>query len=232
MSGKKKGLSGCLIFAAIALVCLIAGGFYIKNKITNAVAGALGPYVAETAVELPPVDALEADVAATIQRLDDFKAAADAGTDTTPLELTSQDLNILITNHPDFAMFADKGRVAIEGDRVKANVSIPLDQAIPVVGGKFLNGTATFSAEVLAGRAALYIEDLQANGQTVSAAILTEMRKTNLLEQHPDALGEIDGLVIRDGKLILSVDEATSSGPVPAEPEAAASIELEAVPAQ
>ena len=51
--------------------------------------------------------------------------AVDAGTPTEPLVLTSDDLNALIEENPDF-----KGMVyvKIDGDEVKGQVSIPLDK--------------------------------------------------------------------------------------------------------
>ena len=51
--------------------------------------------------------------------------AVEAGTPTEPLVLTSDDLNALIEENPDF-----KGKiyVKIEGDEVKGQVSIPLDR--------------------------------------------------------------------------------------------------------
>ena len=69
-----------------------------------------------------------------------FKKALEAGTATDPLVLTSDDLNSLIEENPDF-----RGRLfaRVEGDKLKARISFPLEKLkIGMLRGRYLNGEA------------------------------------------------------------------------------------------
>ena len=68
---------------------------------------------------MPPEEAKELH-----DRVDAFQAALDSGKPTEPLVLDSDDINVLIADNPDLR---DKVHVDIEGDKVKGQVSFPLE---------------------------------------------------------------------------------------------------------
>ena len=80
--------------------------------------------------------------------------------------LTSDDLNALIEENPEF-----KGMVyvKVEGDEVKGQVSIPLDKLdFGMVRGRYLNGEADFKASLSDGVLIVTIESVEVNGQESS----------------------------------------------------------------
>jgi len=204
MESEKKGM-GCLGAgigcAALVLVLVIAGGIfgYITLKKN------LEPFVADTPVTFAEVSIESPEISDSLkERFDQFRDATDAGEPTDPLELTAEEINLLIAHHPDFDEIADHARVSIEGDQLTASVSMAIPPGTPMFKGKFVNGDATLRAEVVNGETAVYLTNLIVNGKEMPASVASQLGSENLLAEDPNALGNLEGIEIRDGKLILT----------------------------
>ena len=60
-------------------------------------------------------------------RLDAFAAAMNSHTNVAPLVLTAADLNALLAENPKLKAFKDDISISLDGDEIKAQLSLPLE---------------------------------------------------------------------------------------------------------
>ena len=79
------------------------------------------------------------------QRFEAFQQAVREQRPTKPLELTADDINALIASGPKRQDLKGKFYVSLEGDQLKGEVSMPLQEiGLSMFKGRYLNGSATF----------------------------------------------------------------------------------------
>src|SRR5262245_10020696 len=108
---------GCLtscILVLVVLTGLILGYLKILNSFTD-----------KNPTTLPTVDMSEADKQQVRQRVDAFRNDVRSAHQTQPLALTGNEINALIETDPNLKALKGKVYVAIEGDQVKGQVSVP-----------------------------------------------------------------------------------------------------------
>ena len=211
---------GCII--AVVLVVLVVaialmGGYYVYHRLTQAVL----PYTSEAPMELPKVELTEAQSEAIRQRFKEFKQALDTGKPVEPLILTADDINCLITDDPNF-----KGHVfvTIEDDKLKGQVSIPLDAflLVPAFRGRYLNGSAELKVALVNGILVVTADSIEVKGKPLPPKTMAAMRGQNLARnaannpQNAKVLGKLDSIQIKDGKVIVtarSKHESESEAP-------------------
>jgi hypothetical protein len=218
----------CIVVAVIVALVVAAGGFavYQVNKVATR-------YTDTEGIELPLVDMSQEEVDALLARLDGFRAALEAGEANEPLELTQDDLNALIQNDDEFNFFRGKVYLTLTDDKVGGEVSWPLDE-IPLMGGRYFNGTATFDVEFRDRRPVVYLESASIKGEAVPDVMMDEVRKENFAAEWSRSdegsafLKNIETLEVLEGRLIitpkqpsdeeLSIEESSNEEAV-AEPE-------------
>ncbi|MBO4512001.1 MAG: hypothetical protein J5746_04490 [Victivallales bacterium] len=124
------------------------------------------------------------------------------------LKFTSDEFSQLIAYSPETKGFADKARFWLEGDKVKADLSISLD-GVPRMQGRHLNGIFTFSLSIRDGKMHLHIDDCIVKGKPIDASYLKLLNSRNpmqLLSRQNDTsfMEYIDTLEVVDGKLIVN----------------------------
>jgi hypothetical protein len=209
---------GCIIASVLAVMMLVLIGIaaYVAYR---AVTQAVDQYTSTTPIELPKVEMPDEQRKAVKDRFDGFRKAVEAGTPTEPLVLTSDDLNVLISQDEDLN---GKVYVAVEGDEVKGKVSIPLDKlGIGMVRGRFLNGEADFKASLQGGVLIITLDAVEVNGLKVPEPMMTELRKQNLAkdmykdQKSAEMIRKFESLEVKDGKITIKVrakpDESKSA---------------------
>src|SRR5258706_8798135 len=134
---------GCLTLAVLGLLALVLGvvGYYVVKATA---ARWINEYTATAPAEIEKVEYSPAQMQALRARLAAFKDALDHGKPSTELTLTAEDLNALIAQEPQLQ---GKLFVRIDQDRIKGEISIPLETLGPLkLQGRYLNGSATFRA--------------------------------------------------------------------------------------
>ncbi len=215
-SGKKSGL-GCVMGCLIALIACVALIIVAVVGVKNYVSGMVEKY---TSVQSVPVEAPQASpeaIAAASAKYDAFQAGLKEGGTPVPLALTAEEINLLLFNHPQFAQSSGMLRVDIADDKLRSQVSVDFD-SLPLpegffkktLGGKFFNGEVGVSLGMVAGRPAIYIEDLAVNGAPVPAPFMEGFRSQNLLDEmkknDPSAttfFDKLEDMKIENGQLIL-----------------------------
>ncbi|NLT70685.1 MAG: hypothetical protein GXX91_08315 [Verrucomicrobiaceae bacterium] len=215
-SSTGKWLFGCGCGCLGLLLLLVIGVYFAVSKLKTAATELVANYTAAAPVkvEIPPISPAQVDQA--VEKFSAFQASLSGGGEAEPLVLSGQDINALIQNHVSFKPLTDRASVTVEGSTLRSQVSVNLeDLDIPVpfladaVAGKYFNGVATFTPGMVAGRPALYIEDLKVNGMAIPEQVMSEFRKTNLLEEalknseFATAIEKIEDIRVKDGVLTI-----------------------------
>ena len=113
---------GCLSATACLLIIVLAFllGLYQLKKMLNF-------YTDTHPVPLPTVQLSPTQLDELKQRIENFQDAVRSGRPTPPLQLSADEINAYIETDPNFAKVKGKLYVTIDGNRVKGQVSLPLD---------------------------------------------------------------------------------------------------------
>lgn len=205
-----SGKRGCFFYGCIAgsvllvllLAGLIAGIFYAKRMYKD--------FTRSQPVELPAPKLTPEQTRAVEQRIDDFRDKVVTHKPTEPLYLTADEINALIAINTDVETLKGKYHVEIDDDRLKAHVSLPMDQlGLPVFRGRYLNGIADLDVMVNNGIFRLIATNVTVNGRPIPETYMQTIRKQNLgkhFNSDPRAGAAIDRLQeirVEDGKLIF-----------------------------
>ncbi|MDF1657128.1 MAG: hypothetical protein P1U58_05920 [Verrucomicrobiales bacterium] len=215
-SGKKWGIGcgiGCLVVLVIGAILGIVGFNYAKKAVVTFVENSTSEMPVELEAPLIAPETIES----AVKRFDEFSVAMENGDVTGPIELTDEDINALIANHPKFSAVSDSMVVSIEGDQLTSEVSVSLnDLDIPesfisdAIAGKFFNGEVTLRAQMQGGQPALFIDGLSIGGKPIPAQFMSELSKENILKEassDPELkpyLDKIGDLRVESGKLIIA----------------------------
>ena len=209
---------GCIIASVMALLFVLAVGvgFYMLYR---ALGRWVDQYTATAPRELPKVEMPSEKRQTLKERVEAFRKSIDSGTPTAPLVLTSDDVNALIEDNPDL-----KGKiyVTIEGDKLRGQVSFPLESlGLPLFHGRYLNGEAELKASLSNGLLLVTLESFEVNGQRPPEQFLANLRQQNLAEdayknpKNAEFLRKLESIEIKDGKIIIkprTKDAGTAPG--------------------
>ena len=197
---KKKG--GCLkalgCGCLVVILLVVGGGFGLVFGIRNAV----------TDTESRILSQVNADKKVS-ERADSFVQSVSDGKSARTLVLTSADINSLIQNHPSGAELAGKVYVSIENDKVKGQVSVPLDEAGWFFKGRHFNGSCSFSVAVTSGRLFIFVEALEVKGKQAPDWFMEAFSSENLAKNantDPDlaeVLQKLESITVKDNAIYI-----------------------------
>jgi hypothetical protein len=202
------GCITCIILALIAGIGLFVAAHYAL-KYAN---GMVAEYTDVSPMTLPKSDLPPDDLKQLKARVAAFDAAMDAHTNVPPLILTGPEINALISDTPQTKEFKDRFFVALDGDEIKGQLSLPLD-GIPQlqifnVKGRYLNGSGTFKASITNGLLYVMVQSLEVKGKALPAKFLAGLQQQNLAQSFNDrkngtAFENYESVVVKDGTLIV-----------------------------
>ncbi len=207
---------GCLFASIIALLVLIAAGVagYFLYRATDRF---VQEYTSTEPRELPKVELPAEERRSLEDRVESFKKALEAREPTEPLVLTGDDINAWIESHTEL-----KGKVyvSLEGDKVKAKISLPLSDIIDIgmTRGRYLNGEAELKASLQDGIPIVTIQTIEVNGKQPPEAFQAQLRGQNLLKdiyrnpENAEQLRRLESVEIKDGRMIIKA-RAKKEGP-------------------
>ncbi len=133
---------------------------------------------------LPKVEMPAEELKKMNERLDAFNDAVKAHSNAPPLILTGREINALLASSPNSKDLKNSFYVALEGDQVKGQMSLPLGDLfkIPFVHtkGRFLNGEGSFKATVTNGNLFVNVETLEVNGKPLPGKDMRTLRQQNI----------------------------------------------------
>jgi hypothetical protein len=197
---------GCIIASVLAVLLMVAVGlgFYFLYR---ALGRLVEEYTATAPRELPKVEIPSEERESVKERFDAFRHAIDSGTPTEPLVLTADDLNALIEERTDL-----KGKVfvTIEGDKLKGQVSIPLEAlGLAMFRGRYLNGEAELKVSLSNGALFITLESIEVNGKRPPEEFLTQLRQQNMAKdayknpKNAEQIRKLESIEIKDGKIVI-----------------------------
>jgi hypothetical protein len=196
---------GCitsLVLLLIMLGALMVGLHYVRKMVNQ--------YTDTRPMELPAVQMPPGEVDKLKQRFEAFQQAVREQRPARPLELTADEINALIASGPERQALKGKFYVSLEGDQLKGEVSMPLQEVgLSMFKGRYLNGSATFGLSFRNGALSVTPQTVNVKGKPLPEAYMQEIRKQNLaakLGEEPGAAAVLQGLEdirVKDGKLVL-----------------------------
>ena len=115
---------GCItaiVLAVLMVVAIAISGYFGYQAYLKVVK----QYTSPTPMTLPKVEMSKEDREALRGRIEAFKKALDQGEETEPLVLSGDELNVWLAEETEVA---DRVYFLLEGDKLKGQVSIPLDE--------------------------------------------------------------------------------------------------------
>lgn len=212
---------GCFFYGTITLVLVVIGvmiGVYFGAR--KAVQAVVAKYTATAPVAIPQLnlspaeeDRIARDLARNAQR-------AATGEDSRELALSEQELNVLLGQSPDLKAYRQQIYLQPEGGKLKAKMSVPLDQfqhwkslgrkiGSTSLTNRYLNGTALLSIGVTNGALAVSITNLVVNGENLPAEFTSRIEGQNFaqpINNNPElqaALQKIQNITVKDSQVVL-----------------------------
>jgi hypothetical protein len=155
-------------------------GFFVTRYIVNTINGKIEQYTETAPMKFPTVDISADELKSLQERLARFDKDSEAHTNTPPLVLTGREINALLANSPDFKEYKDKCYIDIDGDKVKGEVSLPLEKyfKVPLVNfkGRYLNGAGQFKVGVSNHKLSVYVLSLEVKGKPLPEDFMAQLR--------------------------------------------------------
>jgi hypothetical protein len=224
-SRKRRGcfFYGCLTLVIVAILIAVAGFFTVRYAL-NKVAAYIEQYTDAAPAPLPAVEVTSKDYDELQERLAEFQEAMDGRKEVKALTLTAAELNALIANHASLHEWKDRLRVSLEGDQVKGQVCLPLDQLAGLPGlsrlkGRYLNGSTVLKASLENGLLDVHMMSIEVKGKKPPEEVMAQLRTENLakeIQNKPETavnLRKLESLEIKDGKVTLKAKPPAAATP-------------------
>jgi hypothetical protein len=144
------------------------------------------------------------------RRVEEYGKSLRARTASEPLRLSGDEINALIQTGEAAPGLGKKVYVRPEGDKLNVDFSFPLDGAIPMTEGRYLNGTAVVKLAIENGDPVVRVESVEANGKPIPDWVmkrLEEQLPLDRIKSEPDIramLQNIQSVDVRDEQLVIT----------------------------
>lgn len=209
---------GCIISLVIVVAGVIAIGVGAYSAYRYTMKAALA-FTAEAPAKLPEITMPEADRVALRGRFKAFREALEKGEPAESMTLSADDINALLEGEPKLK---GKVHVGIDGDQVKAEISLPLgdlDLNVPQLQGRYLNGSATLRVSLRDGVLDVRVDQVEAKGEPLPESIMGQLRGKNLVERDQefdpdehDMMKSLERIEIKDSKIHLTPKKLKGAG--------------------
>jgi hypothetical protein len=196
---------GCLVTGVFLVIILLGGlfGLHYARKMFNT-------FTATTPAVLPASTLTPQQAQSVHERVRQFRENVGNNRGARPLELSADEINALIQTEADLQALKGKLHAIIEANRLKAQVSVPMDDlGLSMFRGRYLNGLAELDIVFSNGILRVIPTRITVNGRDVPQVYLETIRKQNLArslntdERSAAALGKLQTIAIEDGKLTI-----------------------------
>ncbi len=212
-TGRSCLMYGCLTLVVL-LIAMAVGTFFVGRYAMHRLAAFVEQYTETSPMAMEPVDMPAAEYTELEARLKAFQSGLKEGKRVEPLVLTGREINALIARKPELAAWRDRLHVDLEGNQVKGQVSMPLDDLAKFPGlsrlaGRYLNGSAILYVGLQNGRLDVHVDSLEVKGQPLPSEVLSQLRLHNLaqdLEKNRDlseTLGQLKSIEVADGEVTI-----------------------------
>ncbi|MBI3117237.1 MAG: hypothetical protein HYZ00_01025 [Candidatus Hydrogenedentes bacterium] len=199
-------LVGCIGVVLVIMVFTFVAvfvGVYAFSQLREA-------FTSDAPAPVPQVQYTDQQAQEVQQRLQQFENALDAGAGAT-LELTPQDLNILLRSDPRSEFLANSVYLDIVDNALTAEVSMPLDM-FPGMSGRYLNGSIGMDIDVVNDRLVVSLEKLTVRGREFPGQVLSQFEGELNKGLTEDAevrkfAQKIESIAVENGQLRVTLKE-------------------------
>ena len=212
---KRRGcfFYGCITVLVVVVLMGIAGFFAVRYGLKQ-LAAFVAQYTETNPMTLPVVQMSSAESAELNKRVSAFNDALAAQKTTPPLALSGKEINALIADSPAWRQLKGKLYVTVEGDQIKGQVSIPMDDLGKMPGlsrlkGRFLNGSASLKVSLQDGTLFVTMHSLEVKGQSPPENIMAQLRAQNLAQniyndpKGAELIRKLESIDVKEGKITL-----------------------------
>jgi hypothetical protein len=208
---KRSGGNTCLIgcIGSIIVVCVLV--FILVLAVLYGVGQLRDRLTSETPEPLPEVVYTQEQAQQVQQRVRAFEAALETGSPTPmTLEMTAQELNVLLHTDPRFTEASGRLHLDIQEDNLIAQVSMPMD-GVPGLDGRWLNGSAAVDLDVVNDRFVVSISAFNVHGLQFPREALSQVEGelNKNLNQDPEIralAARIQDITVRDGRVFITLE--------------------------
>jgi len=205
---------GCLTLSILTVVALVFSGigiYFAYQNVTSKVDSIAenAPSDLRTESHSPEEqERLRSKIAA-------FAEATAAQRPIEPLTLDAKDINSLIQSEEKLLPLKDHLKIEIDGDEIKASISLPL--AVFKRPEQYFNGTATVKFVDGEKGTQIFVSSLHSKGGQIPEVVMSLIRNTDLLSEmrksaeSREIIDQLDRIQVKNGYLILYGKGATPS---------------------
>jgi hypothetical protein len=214
-----SSFNGCLIGCIVVVVVGLLGAGLVGYTLYKTMQGAVTAYTEEAPRELPALNLDEQQMTAAQEKLAQFRAAVESGTGPREFSFTGDELNVMLRSSQPGQFFGDSVYVSVANSEVRGEVSFDLGTLIPILKGRYANGSATFRVYTEGGELFVYVESFQVKGEAASEELMQGMRNQNLaLEASKDPefrawVARIDEIRAEGDVLLIRLKDGAAATP-------------------
>ncbi len=124
------------------------------------------------------------------------------------ITFSEKELNALLANNTDLA---EKLAIDLSGDLISAKLLVPLDDEMPVLGGKTLKLTAGLGLSYANGKPVVILKGVSIWGVPVPSAYLGDIKNVDLVKEYGDQgfwksfSDGLEGVSVKEGQLHIKL---------------------------
>ena len=201
------GCFGTLLVLIVSGLAIVVGGKYALDY-------ALEEFADENPTAFSESTLDPEELAIVEEKFDSFFNGEGGDLTKKSLSMTSDELNHLVANTPEFSDIKDKVRFTIEGNQMKTQLSLPMDDFrkmypdIPqgMLQGKYINADAVIEFRSSGKSVGAYVKSMTIKNKQVPSGLLSKIQDRNLLEAGPLAnrFKKIGDINIQNGNIIFT----------------------------
>ena len=227
-----SNVNGCLIGCLVVLVVAVLGAGILAFTAYKTIGGAVTAYTEETPRELPALTLSNEQMTAADEKIAQFETALDTGTGPREFSFTGDELNVMLRSSEPGQFFGESIYVTVANSEVRGEVSFDLGKMLPLLEGRYANGSATFNVFAEGGMLHVYVDSFQVKGEAASEEFMGGMRAQNLALEFADDpefrawIEKIEAIRVEGDQLIVTLvggdsGEAVAAPGEPVVPEVA-----------
>lgn len=213
MPKSSSGLNGCLIGCLIVFLVGFAGAGLVSFFAYQGITGVLSATTETEPRELPPLELTEAEESAASEKYTKLTTAMEQGSDEKEFAFSGDDINAILrsSDHPQVQALGESVYMTIANGELRGEVSLELGRFIPLLKGRYLNGSATFNVSASDGRLFVFIENFQIKGEDAPAEIMSQLRVQNLVQDMTsdpkmrEIIEKIEEIRVEEDRLIVTL---------------------------
>jgi hypothetical protein len=217
-------LIGCLVVAVVGVLGAGIFGFTVYKMLQSSITA----YTEEAPRELPALELSDDEMTAANEKLAQFRSAVESGTGPREFAFNAEELNVMLRSSEPGQVFGDSVYLTIANGEIRGEVSFDIGKLIPILDGRFANGSATFTVYTAGGMLHVYMESFQVKGEEASQEFMDGMAAQNWAQEvsnDPEFkawIEKIDEIRVEDDKLIVKLKEGAAAAPA----EGASQVEI------